>query len=139
MSFRCEQHAQLMDSRGIDGSARDRRLGPPGAPRQFSIARHWPTMARHPLSGPGTSVMPVRRMPHVGDHVTVAFFAATVDGVIAQIERDHRRVHVITADGETITFALSRATGQFVADAGSSGARLVFQDRSRGCGPPGSK
>ena len=68
-------------------------------------------------------------MPYVGDHVTVAFFGATVPGVIDLVEEDRRRVHVLTEDAETITFALSRATGQFVAETGSIAARLLFFDR----------
>jgi len=30
--------------------------------------------------------MPVRRLPHIGEYVTVAFFAATVQGVIGAID-----------------------------------------------------
>jgi hypothetical protein len=73
--------------------------------------------------------MPVRRLPHIGEHVTVAFFGATVEGMIGAIDEYQRRLGVLTEEGEAITFALSRATGQFVAEDGSSGARLVFHDR----------
>jgi hypothetical protein len=73
--------------------------------------------------------MPVRRLPHIGEYVTVAFFAATVQGVIGAIDEHQRRLRVLTEEGEALTFALSRATGQFVAAGGSSGARLVFHDR----------
>lgn len=76
--------------------------------------------------------MPVRRLPQTGDHIIIAFFGTSVHGVIEQVEEDRRRVHVLTEDGDAITFALSRATGQFVAEDGSSGARLVFTtDRER--------
>jgi len=73
--------------------------------------------------------MPVRGLPRIGDHIIVAFFGATVQGVIEQVEPDRRRVRVLTDDGDAITFVLSRGTGQFVAEDGSSGARLVFHDR----------
>ena len=68
-------------------------------------------------------------MPHIGEHVTVAFFGTTVHGVIGEIDQQQRLLRVVTEEGETIAFALSRATGQFVAEGSSSGARLLFDDR----------
>jgi len=72
--------------------------------------------------------MPVRRPPHIGQHVQVVFLGATVPGVIGEINEQERRVRVLTEEGEEITFALSRATGQFVAEGGPAGPRLVFLD-----------
>lgn len=60
-------------------------------------------------------------LPHIGEHVTVAFFGATVHGVIGEIDEHQRRLCVLTEEGEAITFTLSRATGQFVAESSSSG------------------
>jgi len=74
--------------------------------------------------------MPVRRLPHIGEHVTVAFFGATVYGVIREIDEHQRQLCVLTEEGDAITFTLSRATGQFVADGTSPGTRLVFHDRT---------
>jgi hypothetical protein len=73
--------------------------------------------------------MPVRRPPHIGQHVRVVFLGATVPGVIDEIDEQERRLLVLTEEGEEITFALSRATGQFIADGSPTGARLVFHDR----------
>lgn len=73
--------------------------------------------------------MTLTHLPRVGDHVPVVFLGALVDGVIGEIDEQRRQLHVLTADGETITFALSRATGQFMADGSSSGPRLVFPNR----------
>ena len=72
--------------------------------------------------------MPVRRPPHIGQHVEVVFLGATVPGVIDGIDEQERRLLVLTEEGEEITFALSRATGQFVAEGSPTGARLVFHD-----------
>ena len=72
--------------------------------------------------------MPVRRPPRIGEHVEVVFLGATVPGVIDGIDEQERRLFVLTEDGEEITFALSRATGQFVAEGSPTGARLVFHD-----------
>jgi hypothetical protein len=72
--------------------------------------------------------MSVRRPPHIDQHVRVVFLGATVPGVIGEIEEQRRRLLVRTEEGEEITFALSRATGQFVAEGSSTGPRLVFPD-----------
>ena len=73
--------------------------------------------------------MPVRRLPHVGERVTVAFFGAAVQAVIGEFDERQRRLCVLTDEGEAITFTLSRATAQFVAEGNSAGARLLFHDR----------
>jgi hypothetical protein len=71
--------------------------------------------------------MPVRRQPHPGDRVTVAFLGASVQGVVSDIDLARRRLQVLTEEGEQIPFKLSRATGQFVAE-NSSKARLIFEN-----------
>ncbi len=70
--------------------------------------------------------MRTRAMPHVGDAVTIVFLAASVFGIIERVEDERRRLHVLTEDGEAMTFTLKRATGRFVAAGDESGARLVF-------------
>jgi hypothetical protein len=67
-----------------------------------------------------------RAVPHVGDHVTVAFLAARVAGVVTHIDDSSLRIDVRTEEGETVHFALNRATGSFLADGQQSGARLLF-------------
>ena len=48
--------------------------------------------------------MPVRRPPHIGQHVRVVFLGATVPGVIDEIDEQERRLLVLTEEGEKITF-----------------------------------
>lgn len=67
-------------------------------------------------------------MPTVGAPVTVAFLDARVAGVIEELRDDARLLVVATSDGRRLTFALSRATGQFVEDGEQTGARLSFDD-----------
>jgi hypothetical protein len=67
-------------------------------------------------------------MPTVGARVTVAFLDARVAGVIEEVRDDGRRLVVATSDGRRLTFALSRATGQFAEDGEQTGARLSFDD-----------
>jgi hypothetical protein len=71
--------------------------------------------------------MPLRRMVRPGDRVIVAFLGATVRGEVEHVNEQQRRLEVLTDEGDTIMFALSRATGQFVAE-DASGARLVFPE-----------
>jgi stringent starvation protein B len=68
-------------------------------------------------------------MPRVGDPVSVVFLAARIEGVVTKVDVDveARRVLVATADGQTLAFELSRATGTFLADGQQSGARLLFE------------
>ena len=65
-------------------------------------------------------------MPHVGDPVTVVFLASRLEGVVTGVDLDARRLLVETADGQTVAFELSRATGTFLAGGQQSGARLLF-------------
>jgi hypothetical protein len=70
--------------------------------------------------------MSSRGVPCVGDEVTVAFLAARVGGVVAHTADGFRSVHVVTDDGETVRFALNRATGRYLSDGRQSGARLLL-------------
>ncbi len=65
-------------------------------------------------------------MPQVGGPVDVRFLGVTVAGTVRRITDDGRRLEVSTEDGETITFALNRATALFTAEGGQTGARLTF-------------
>jgi hypothetical protein len=69
----------------------------------------------------------VRAIPHVGSPVTVIFLAARIAGVVTRVEDEARRLLVLTEEGETVTFALSAATGTFLVDGRQSGARLLFE------------
>jgi phage baseplate assembly protein gpV len=70
--------------------------------------------------------MPIRALPRIGDQVTVAFLSGQVGGVVAGADDEQRSVNVVTDDGETVRFALNRATGRFLSDGRQSGARLLF-------------
>jgi hypothetical protein len=67
-----------------------------------------------------------RAVPHVGGSVTVVYIGATVSGVVQKVDHGGLRLTVGTDDGDTITFALNRATGRFMADGRQYGARLLF-------------
>lgn len=58
----------------------------------------------------------------------MAFLGRRIGGVIEDVQEDGRRLMVATDDGSRMTFALSRATGQFVEDGRQTGARLSFDD-----------
>jgi hypothetical protein len=76
---------------------------------------------------PSLAAMPrARVVPHVGAPVTVVFLAARIPGVVTRVEDEARRVLVLTEEGETVSFALSQATGTFLLDGRQSGARLLF-------------
>jgi hypothetical protein len=68
-----------------------------------------------------------RAIPHVGAPVTVVFLAARIAGVVTRVEDEAKRVLVLTEEGDTVVFALSRATGTFLVDGRQSGARLLFE------------
>jgi hypothetical protein len=63
-------------------------------------------------------------MPHVGGAVWVVYLDATVSGVVQVLDDGGRRITVLTEDGETLTFALNRATARFTDH--QTGARLMF-------------
>lgn len=67
-----------------------------------------------------------RAIPHLGASVTVVFLGRRVAGVVIGVEQDARRLLVTTEEDETIEFALSRATGTFLADGNQTGPRLLF-------------
>lgn len=68
----------------------------------------------------------MRRLPRVGEHVTVAHLASRMPGEVKELDEHRRRILVLTDEGETITFILSRRTGRFHADGDPFGARLLF-------------
>jgi hypothetical protein len=60
--------------------------------------------------------------------VTVTSLGSRTRGTIEEVHAGGRRLLVVTEDGAEITFALSRATGQFVRDGDQTGARLSFDE-----------
>jgi hypothetical protein len=70
--------------------------------------------------------MPLRAMPRIGRPVLINFLGATVPGTVTSVLSDGRRLEVATEDGQTLTFALNRATATFTADGRQTGARLTF-------------
>ena len=66
-------------------------------------------------------------MPRVGGAVAVNFLGSTVRGTVDEIADDGRRLRVTTEDGETLWFALNRATATFTAEGHQTGARLSFE------------
>ena len=71
---------------------------------------------------------PRRRAPIVGARVTVAFLARRVGGTIEEIDAHGRALLVVTDDDELIRFELSQATGSFVQEGPTGGAKLAFDD-----------
>lgn len=67
-------------------------------------------------------------MPRVGRPVLVNYLGASVPGAVNQITDDGRRLEVATEDGETLAFALNRATATFTTEGQLTGARLIFID-----------
>ena len=70
--------------------------------------------------------MPLRSMPMVGGRVVVNYLGATVPGTVRSVSDDGRRLEVTTEDGQTLAFALNRATATFTAEGEQTGARLTF-------------
>jgi hypothetical protein len=68
----------------------------------------------------------LRGMPAVGRPVVIVYLATRVRGTVRRVEDDGRRLLVSTEDGETLGFALSRATATFTAEGNQAGARLWF-------------
>jgi hypothetical protein len=66
-------------------------------------------------------------MPRVGGAVVVNFLGSTIRGTVDEIADDARRLRVTTEDGETLWFALNRATATFTAEGHQTGARLSFE------------
>jgi hypothetical protein len=69
--------------------------------------------------------MRARGIPHVGDPVVVVFLAASVRGVVEEVDGDLRGLEVRTEEDETLRFELSRVSGSF-RSGGQTGARLYF-------------
>jgi hypothetical protein len=67
-------------------------------------------------------------MPRLGGSVVVNFLGAAVRGTVDEIEPGGRRLRVTTEDGETLWFALNRATATFTAEGHQTGARLSFEE-----------
>lgn len=65
-------------------------------------------------------------MPRVGGTVLVSFLGSSVRATVEAVASDGRRLQVMTEDGETIWFALNRATATFTAEGHQTGARLSF-------------
>jgi len=65
-------------------------------------------------------------MPLIGGSIVVNFLGSTVGGTVKSVAEDGRRLEVTTDDGETLTFALNRATATFTAEGHQTGARLTF-------------
>jgi hypothetical protein len=70
-------------------------------------------------------------MPQVGGAVRVDFLGSAVRGTVRTVLSDGRRLEVTTEEGETLTFALNRATATFTAEGQQTGARLTFEDSSQ--------
>ncbi len=66
-------------------------------------------------------------MPRVGGAVVVNFLGSTVRGTVDEIAADGRRLRVTTEEGDTLWFALNRATATFTAEGHQTGARLSFE------------
>jgi hypothetical protein len=74
-------------------------------------------------------------MPLLGGSVMVNFLGSTVPGTVKSVSEDGRRLEVSTEDGETLAFALNRATATFTSEGHQTGARLTFGgDGGRGTG-----
>jgi hypothetical protein len=67
-------------------------------------------------------------MPQVGGAVVVNFLGSTARATVGSVSADGRRLEVTTEDGETLSFALNRATATFTAEGHQTGARLTFPD-----------
>jgi hypothetical protein len=70
--------------------------------------------------------MSLRSMPYVGGRVLVSFLGTTVGGTVRSVSGDGRHLEVVTEEGETLRFALNRATATFTAEGEQTGARLTF-------------
>jgi hypothetical protein len=66
-------------------------------------------------------------MPRVGGAVLVSWLGSTVRATVDAVDDDGRRLHVTTEDGESLWFALNRATATFTAEGQQTGARLSFE------------
>ena len=68
---------------------------------------------------------PTRPVPRVGAVARVSHFGGTSEpATVTAIDEERRRVVVRSESGDTIEFALNRATARWVADGAHRGARL---------------
>jgi hypothetical protein len=80
----------------------------------------------------------LRGLPAVGRPVVIIYLGTRVRGTVRRVEDDGRRLLVSTEDGETLGFALNRATATFTAEGSQAGARLWFGSGSGSGSGPGS-
>jgi hypothetical protein len=78
--------------------------------------------------------MPLRAMPEVGGAAVVSFLGCAVYATVGSVSPDGRRLEIITEDGESLWFALNRATATFTAEGHQTGARLTFPDTDYSAG-----
>jgi hypothetical protein len=71
---------------------------------------------------------PSRTVPRVDQRVTIVYLGGRTAGIVQHVDADLRGVEVLTEDGETLRFELSRATGHFMSG-GQSGLRLLLRDQ----------
>ena len=71
--------------------------------------------------------MALRRLPRVGQTVTIVYLDDQVTGVIERVSGDHHDVDVLAQDGELVSFRLNQATARFIGAGRHAGARLVFE------------
>lgn len=71
--------------------------------------------------------MALRRLPRVGQAVTIVYLDEQVAGMIERVSRDHHDVDVLAQDGELVTFRLNPATARFMGAGRHAGARLLFE------------
>jgi hypothetical protein len=69
-----------------------------------------------------------RVMPYVGHLVAIVFLGEVVEGVIACVEDEGRRLTVLSEEGEELGFVLDRATGGFTLAGGQTQAQLRFRE-----------
>jgi hypothetical protein len=65
-------------------------------------------------------------MPQPGRSVLIDYLGTTVHGTVKEVSDEGRRLEVVTEDGDTLTFALNRATATFTAGGGQTAPRLRF-------------
>lgn len=70
--------------------------------------------------------MTTRRLPRIGDAVTVLYLAGPANGVIAAVTDDLHELDVVTDDGATVHFRLNESSARFVST-GAAEARLHFR------------
>jgi hypothetical protein len=72
---------------------------------------------------------PSRPVPRVGARARVAYFGGSFEAAtVVAVGDDGRRVEVRCDGGDTLEFALNRATARFVAAGASNGVRLELLD-----------